>query len=418
VKTQTEPQAKEGRRLSHDGGARSPRVQGILFCLKAFVGARVLLTLLGLIAVAVLPHVPTGGADLPGVGGLPGPVGVPGWPAHQIAAGWQNVFTVWERFDALWFLRIASQGYRATDGSLAFFPLFPLLTRWVSWVVGGHPLAGGLIVSNAASLGATVALYELTRRELSERTARGAVLFLTFFPTSFFLVAPYSESLFLFLALVSLLAARRSQWWLAGLAGALAALTRNLGVLLAAPLAVEAAHQAWERRPRRLDPQSLWALGPALGLGSYLWFCHRLTGDWLAPIHQQAGWQRELATPWWTLGEASRDAYRFVGIYAGGYHLMDWLIAVPVLLAAVACMKRLRPSFPAYVWAMLLPPLFFVFRARPLMSFPRFALVAFPIFWVFARWSERRGRRELALACSAALMGLLFVLFANWYYVF
>jgi len=45
--------------------------------------------------------------------------------------------------------------------------------------------------------------------------------------------------------------------------------------------------------------------------------------------------------------------------------------------------------------------------------------VGFPVFWVFARWTEKGGgRRQLALGASAALMGLLFVLFANWYYVF
>jgi hypothetical protein len=326
---------------------------------------------------------------------------------------------MWERFDALWFLRIAEHGYRSNDGSAAFFPLFPMLMRALSWVLGGRPLAAGLIISNVAALGATVMLYELTRTELSERTARASVLFLTFFPTAFFLVAPYSESLFLFLALVSLYAARRSKWWVAGMAGALAALTRNLGVLLAVPLAIEAVHQAVERRPRRLDPRALWVAGPAVGIGLYFWFWHHVSGDWLAPVHQQAQWQKELASPWWTIAEATRDAYRFVGAYAGGYHLMDWVIAVPVLVAAAASMAWFRPSFAAYTWVLVLPPLFYVFAARPLLSFPRYVMVAFPIFWVFARWTERsRVRREIALGASAALMGLLFVLFVNWYYVF
>ena len=402
-----------------DGQGRSARRDGFLFCLKVFLGARVVLLLLGLIAVAVLPHVAPGGANVPGLSTLPGPVDVPGWPAQAITGGWHNLATMWERFDALWFLRIASGGYSSGDGSAAFFPLFPMVVRGLSWLIGGHPLAAGLIVSNAAALGATVALYELTRSEFSVATARASVLFLTFFPTAFFLVAPYTESLFLLLALASMFAARRSKWWLAGLAGGLAALTRNLGVLLVVPLAIEAVHQAVERRPRRFDPRALWALAPALGLGLYLWFWQHVSGDWLAPIHQQASWQKELASPWWTLGEATRDAYRYIGIYAGGYHLLDWLIVVPVLIAAVVAMARFRPSFAAYTWVLLLPPLFYVYAERPLMSFPRFALVAFPMYWVFARWTEGgHARREIALAGSGALLGLLFVLFVNWYYVF
>ena len=58
--------------------------------------------------------------------------------------------TAWERFDALWFLRIATDGYRLHDGSAAFFPGFPLAIRFLSPVLGGHPLAAGFLISNLA----------------------------------------------------------------------------------------------------------------------------------------------------------------------------------------------------------------------------------------------------------------------------
>jgi CPA1 family monovalent cation:H+ antiporter len=45
---------------------------------------------------------------------------VPGWPITQTSESWHHVFTSWERFDALWFLRIASSGYRVDDPSAAF----------------------------------------------------------------------------------------------------------------------------------------------------------------------------------------------------------------------------------------------------------------------------------------------------------
>src|SRR5205814_2515404 len=129
---------------------------------------------LAVIAVAVLPHAPVGGADSGFGGFIPGPVGVPGWPAHPITAGWSNLFTSFERFDALWYLRIGASGYRAHDGSAAFYPLFPLAVRAVSFVIGGHPLAAGLIVSNGAFLAALFVLYLLTRAVLPEDTARAA----------------------------------------------------------------------------------------------------------------------------------------------------------------------------------------------------------------------------------------------------
>jgi hypothetical protein len=394
---------------------------GVVYCLKVFVGVRVVLALLAVASVAVLPHIPVGGFALSDrIGTLPGPVGVPGWPAPEITAGWHNLFTAWERFDALWFLRIAAHGYGSHDGSAAFYPLFPLAVRGVSFLIGGHELAAGLIVSNAAALAALVALYGLTREELSEETARASVLFAAIFPTAFFLVSPYSESLFFLLVLLALWAARRGRWVGAALAGALAALTRNLGVLLVVPLAVEALHQAMESKPFRWPVRGLAAsLGPMAGAAAYALYWEWRITDWLAPLHQQNGWQRELTNPASTVLQGTKDAFRYVGLYPGGYHALDWLVAIPVLALALYAAVTFRPSFVAYLATSIAAPLAFTYSGRPFMSFPRFGLVLFPVFWGLARLTERSQlRRELAIAASAALLGLLLVLFVNWLYVF
>ena len=196
-------------------GERPPLRGGLLYCVKVFVAVRVGVSVIALMGIGLLP-------------GLK-PVGVPGWPAAPITPGWHNLVTAWERFDALWFLRIAAHGYANGDGSATFFPLYPLLVRWVSAVVGGHPLAAALLVSNFSFLGGLVVLYVLSRTELSEETARRAVLYVAIFPTAFFFFAPYSESTFFLLAVTTLWAARRQRWAIAALAGALAALTRSLG---------------------------------------------------------------------------------------------------------------------------------------------------------------------------------------------
>jgi len=418
----TAPAAASRARGAHRGQRSSSGLdrEGLLYCIKVFLGVRVILAIVALATVAVMPHAPAGGLDLGSAGSIPGPVGVPGWPAHEITAGWHNLFTVWERFDVLWYLRIAAHGYATTDGSAAFFPLFPLAVRAVSFAIGGHPLAAGLLVSNGTAFGGLLVLYALTRKELDEGTARGAVMFASIFPTAFFFVAPYSESLFLLAVLVAFWAARGGRWWLAGLAGAAAALTRNIGVLIALPLAVEAVHQRLEGRSVRTMLAGLAAAtGPVLGVLAYLEYWERRVGDWLAPIHLQTGWERKLVSPAFTLTEGTRDALRFLGVYPGGYHTLDWLIVVPVLALAIYATVRFRPTYVIYTWASIAPPLIFIFSGRPLMSFPRFALPLFPVFWALAKVTgHRRAWRELALAASAALLGVLFVLFVNWYYVF
>ncbi len=388
-----------------DGEPERERIwRGLRYCLGVFLVLRVGLMVLALAGVALLP-------------GLE-PVDVPGWPAHPTTPGWHNVVTSWERFDALWYLRIATTGYVDGDGSAAFFPLYPLAIRAVSPVLGDHPLAAAFLVSNAAALGAMVTLYFLTASEFDETVARRTVLYLAVFPTAFFLLAPYSESLFLLLVLVSLWAARRSRWWLAGAAAALAAATRNLGVLLILPLAVEAIHQARERRRFPVLPLVASA-GALIGLGAYVWYWAAVHGDPLAPLQQQTTWMRELSFPLVSVVEATDVGFTFIGVYPGGYHLMDWLIVTPALVAAVWVALRTRPLYGVYTWASLLAPLSFIFVPRPFMSLPRFLLPVFPILWAGAVWAgRRRGVHEALVAVSAAILGLFTVLFVNWYFVF
>ena len=46
---------------------------------------------------------------------------------------------VWVRWDSVWFLRLAEHGYHsATDGSAAFFPLYPATVGLLGRVFGGH----------------------------------------------------------------------------------------------------------------------------------------------------------------------------------------------------------------------------------------------------------------------------------------
>jgi mannosyltransferase PIG-V len=420
-------------------GADRDRIRtGIWYCVKVFLALRIGLFVLALVATALLPpaHVYSRGVNQD----VPGPVSVPGWPAHRTTPGIHNVFTAWERFDGLWFLRIATKGYVDGDGSAAFFPLYPLAIRAVSFLIGGHPLAASLVVSNLAFLAALIVLYFLTCSELSEPAARKTILYLSVFPTAFFFLAPYSESLFLLLSVASFWAARRRKWPLAAAFGALAASTRSLGILIAPALALEAVHQ-WREARQRIETEADgrspgteerhdasrgalvarlgWAGSVSLGLLGYLLFWQVAHGDFWAPLTKQGNWERVVSLPWNSLREASRDAFGYLGSYPQGYHQVDWLIVVPVLLAAAYAFVRLRPAYGFYTWGSILVPLSFIFEGRPLMSMPRLLVPLFPVFWGLALLAERRRvAHQLIVAVSAAGLGLLTLLFVDWFYIF
>ncbi len=338
---------------------------------------------------------------------------VPGWPIPPMLGGIKALFTAFERQDAIWFLRIASSGYAKGDGSAAFFPVFPAATKFVSLFVGGRPLLAATLVSNAAFLGALVVLYALTKMELSEGHARKAVLYLALFPTSFFFLAPYSESLFLLLCVSAFWFARRDRWGAAALVGLLAAGTRSIGIVIAPALLVEALLQ-WRERGVPLMPRAGAAVAVVLGPLSYLFYWQIRFADPWAPFAVQKQWQRAAVFPLQTLGEAITQARR-----QQGYALLDLLVVGVILLALVVGLAKLRPAYSFYGWLSLLVPLSYPFQGRALLSVPRFCVVLFPAFWVLADLSERGRLPHTAVVASfAGGLGLFAVLFINWWHIF
>src|SRR5579875_4117378 len=156
------------------------------------------------------------------------------------------------RWDAAWYLLIARAGYAPSLGSAtvarsAFFPLYPLLIRLLSFGGGETVRAvAGVTISLAALAVAAVLLFALARAELiatagfsprrAERAAALAVAFLCLAPVSFFFSAIYPESLFLALSLAVFWFARQGRFLPASLLAALAAATRPTGAALAVPL--------------------------------------------------------------------------------------------------------------------------------------------------------------------------------------
>lgn len=366
--------------------------------LWAFLGARLLLAVVGLVGGGLLP-VPLG--QPPTDAGFPNPAVTPGW--HMLVTSLQ-------RQDAQWFLQLATTGYSHADNSAAFFPAFPLAVRFVNAVPGIGPLGAGLLVANAAAFGALLLLHALTRLELGTAAARRAVLFAALFPTAFFLYAPYTESLFLLASVATFWFARRNQWAWAAVAGALAAATRSVGVLLILALWVEAIAQ-YRRDGGSLLPRlcaaAAIAIGPLLYVG---WWGWRYQDLW-APLDAQRAWRPGGAhQPLAAVIEAVRYAWRYQS-----WWLLD-LLVVSLAVAGIALAARRIPlTYTVYAGASLLLPLLLPLASRPLLSMPRFMAVLFPVSWGWAIAAGRRRPPETAvLVASAGGFALLAFLFVNW----
>lgn len=326
-----------------------------------------------------------------------------------------------ERFDALWYLSIARDGYPVGGSgeapeAAAFFPAFPALTAVTAAVPGVGPLLAGSLVAAVAAVVAVAGIFRLTEEYGRDPAAAPrAQTVLLLFPTAYILVAPYGEALFLAASSWSLIFARRRRWLPAGATAIVAALTRNVGILLAVPLFVEVARSG---APRRRQLQGLGAVAAApLGTAVFAGFTWWRWGDPLAWISVQSGWQRELTWPWVTLW---RSAGLAAGPFGDGtwYHSLDALIVGPVLAAVTWLLWRRHHTLGLYALGHVLIWLSMTVPPRPLLSVPRLALSVAPIFVAFGVWLDHRAPRYVWYAGSTVLLVVHAALFIGWYFVF
>jgi hypothetical protein len=203
----------------------------------------------------------------------------------------------WVQWDFVHFQGIVEHGYGGEPTGVpneAFFPGLPSLLAFGD-AVGVSPVVTGLLVSLVAGAVAAVALARLGDLEGGPGVGRLAVVAWVFAPPAIFLAAPYTESLFLAMAIPAWLCARQGQWAYAGLLTAGACTVRVSGVFLLVAVAVE-----WltSRRSRHWTDVP-WLLPSIAVLAAWTIYLWRSTGDWLAWLHAQAEeWNREFTWPW------------------------------------------------------------------------------------------------------------------------
>ncbi|MBC7104977.1 MAG: hypothetical protein H5T97_03480 [Firmicutes bacterium] len=320
-----------------------------------------------------------------------------------------------EHWDAGWYVRIARQGYDAE--SIVFFPLYPAVLRLAGIIV---PHASQYIVGAAFSaLCFLAALYLLQRlmaldghpEPLTERT----LLYLALFPTAFYFNLVYTEALFLALTLGALYAARRGRWAAAGVLGALATLTRNVGVALWPALALEYA----EAHGLRLRREVLALLLPPLAYGAFMLYQAVAFGDPLAHVHAQLteGWGRRVSVPGYPLALALEALYPVHFGYGYAYNLNEVAFTLMAVGLLVLGWRRVRRSYWVFAAGALILPLGSFIPSAPLTSLPRYVAVLFPNFITLAALTENRWAERLTAAVFSALFALFTVLYTNGYWV-
>jgi hypothetical protein len=321
-------------------------------------------------------------------------------------------------WDAGFYRGIATHGYgfgAVPHEALRFFPLFPLAGRELGALVGGHADWVLLALANGSALLVGSLLHRLVLIEKGDAAlARRAAWLVALVPPAFVLVLGYSEATFMALAVGMFLALRTQHWVTAALLGALAALTRPVGLLLAVPAAVEATRclvlagrqgaLSWRARRRRdtlraVAPPVSAALAPLLGAGTFCVWAWVRYGDLLLPmrIQQDARLRGTLVDPLTAILHESRGILH--GQHVGSGLHVPWAIALALLV--VVCFRRWPAAYGAFAAVMLLAAL----SSRNLDSLERYVLSAFPFVLAGASLTASGRTERLTLSLGAAALG-------------
>lgn len=288
-------------------------------------------------------------------------------------------------------------------------------------ILGLEGFHAGLLVSALCAIGSGLIFFAQGRRRLGPAAARQALLFLLLFPTSFFLLGMYSESLFLLLALLAFEAVGRGRPAVAAALAFLNGWTRPAALTLGLPLAIAQAvanrrENAPERMKRHLARAVLVGASPVAGVLLWIAILGAMTGEPAVYFHSQEAWRRSvfpLAGIVRFSGELPRRIARGDLLAHPGI-LLDYGSAFIFLAIAVLQIRWRRWADAAWTAGALLLPI----STGVAASLPRYVLVVYPAFFALAELFERRPTaRRLWWAGSALLLLVGAAAFVHWRWV-
>jgi hypothetical protein len=334
--------------------------------------------------------------------------------AHYQAHDLWGYLYAWWRWDAVHLTKIAAYGYQNNEGYRAFLPLSPFLQRAIGDILSliVHPKSAfsrealfyfaGVILANACTYITMLLCYVLVKKEKGAWAARLTLLFLVVYPYSMFLFAGYSEPLFFLLAVAVFFFLQRNRWWLAAFCATLLMLTRVAGALIVIPFLVLYIQRFWPQWRERVFPwramvrRALPVAIIPLGLGIYMLYLYHIWHNPFIFQAAEAAWNRHASVPGYGL-------YLDLKVLTNIKHLwpdlrysdiMDAVFSIGPLAALLIGWKRL----PLHYWLFSLAMVLFsmctygtgtdVMYANPALSYPRYVMAAFPMFLLYAEWSE------------------------------
>ena len=288
--------------------------------------------------------------------------------------------------------------------------------------IGISPSFSLLLVSSLAGIALFYFFFKFTKIDLSPHDAIFALLLFALAPPAFVIFAPYSEGLFLLLAVLCLISARKNSWWMAGIFGGLATLTRQQGLFLLIPVA----WLMWESANKNLRKFfSNWKNILSLiliPLGYLVWIIYRaiLLNDVKLDLHHPLTFISSLLVspggkkvvpiygftwPWLAIKMAAEKLFFRPDLDIW----INVILGFGFLVLLGISWKKLNWGYRLYSLVITVVSIsLYTGPVHPYMGLPRHLLLAFPVFIGAASVITSSWKRLVLIGISA--MGWLFLL--------
>ncbi|MHB8439060.1 MAG: glycosyltransferase family 39 protein [Acidimicrobiales bacterium] len=314
---------------------------------------------------------------------------------HVLGRDHHAAISVWSQWDANIYAALARFGYPAGalvpghQNPIAFAPLFPWIERAASDFTGLGIDTAGLLVALLSTVIGVALVYRVVAIDFGAQSAGTTVVLLLAWPSAFFLLTGYADSVAMAAVAGALLAARRGQWIVAGIACALAGMAKYYAVVVLVAVLVEWwQHGGRADRKRATVELAALVVPTVLFFAAWMDFCASRMHSALAFVHAQAAWGRRFGWPWVLAWHTLLDLVhlRFLDTsHASAVELFDAVTVVVLAVAVVSAWRSLRKS-----WAVLLGIVWAVYVFETiLVSESREVLMFFPFFAVLALWCRR-----------------------------
>lgn len=325
-------------------------------------------------------------------------------------------------FDGVHYLRIAQNGYDSMF-TQSFFPLFPILINIfsnifpntshldINFYVDPTYFYSGIILSNLFFVFSLLIYYKLLNIEFDRRVATVSLLLLLIFPTSFYFGSIYTESLFLFLMLSSIIFMKKNKFFLSSVFISLATMTRVIGVFLIPIYIFEAI-----KSKKKLN--LLWLSITVLGILGYMYYLQMNFNDPLSFFNSQSGFGNGRETD--KLIFLPQVFYRYLKIFSTTQiyslpfftALLEFMFTIIPLGYLVLYIKKMNFGY----WLFSFFSLIISTTTGTLTSMPRYALLSIILVIPYVVSRVNKVSKVYILLSIAGLV-VLTMLFIRGYWV-